>query len=176
MLCNLIKRGMIYGYFLFIGYQLLTTLSTNKQLTEAITKFETQHEKHFQQVYQKVPQLIQYKFAKYPAVLVGFSALSVLCGGFGIFALASHALITYLTNEKIVNLVKSINPKMDFVRFGKSLDLETILMLALYLGILCQFVYYIFGCSTKCAPVVVAEESTNDASRNTSTGSKKKRI
>ena len=160
MLCNLIKRGMIYGYFLFIGYQLFITLSANTKFTESITKFETQHSKYFDQIYQKVPQLVQFKFAKYPAALIGFSALSVLMGGFGIFALLSHALITYLSNEKIVALVKSINPKMDFVKFAQSFELETILLLALYLGIFSQFIYSIFnsGCGSKKIPEPVKVE------------------
>ena len=172
MLCNLIKRGMIYGYFLFIGYQLLINLSANKQFTEAITKFETQHETHFKQIYAKVPQLVQYKVAKYPAALVGFSAVSVIFGGFGIFALASHALITYITNEKIVGLVKSINPKMDFVKFARTLDLETILLLVLYLGILCQFIYSIFG---GCAAKKVETVNVEPTSRNATTGSNKQK-
>ena len=172
MLCNLIKRGMIYGYFLFIGYQLLINLSANKDFTDSITRFETRHEKHFQQIYQKVPQLAQYKVAKYPAALIGFSALSILRGGFGIFALATHALITAISNEKIVALVKSINPKMDFVKFAQNLELDTILLLALYLGVLCQIVYSIFGC---CAvrKVVVENEVPEVVHSNTHTRGKK---
>ena len=175
MLCNIIKRGMIYGYLLFIGYQLLINLSANKQFTESVTKFETQHEKYFTQIYEKVPQLVQYKFAKYPAALIGFSALSVLIGGFGVFALASHALITYISNEKIVGIVKSINPKMDFVKFAQILDLDTILLLVLYLGVLCQNVYSIFGgCAARKENVQTVPDN-EPTSRNTSNGSSKKK-
>ena len=177
MLCNLIKRGMIYGYFLFVGYQLFITLSGNTKFAESINKFETQHSKYFEQIYQKVPQLVQYKFAKYPAALIGFSALSVLLGGFGIFALLSHALITYLSNEKIVALVKSINPKMDVVKFAQSLELETILMIVLYLGIICQFVYTIFSSSSSscCASKTVSEPVAPEQVRDNSTGSNNKK-
>ena len=172
MLCNLIKRGMIYGYFLFIGYQLLINLSANKEFTDSITRFETRHETHFQKVYEKVPQLVQYKVAKYPAALIGFATLSILRGGFGIFALATHALITAISNDKIVALVKSINPKMDFVKFAQNLELDTILLLALYLGILCSIVYSIFGGC--CAKAVVVEDVPATATRTTSTGKNKR--
>merc|ERR1712160_128814 len=103
-------------------------LSGNKDFTDSFFFFFFFFEKHFQQIYAKVPQLAQYKVAKYPAALVAFSALSILRGGFGIFALATHALITAISNEKIVALVKSINPKMDFVKFATGLDLDTILL------------------------------------------------
>merc|ERR1712032_1050022 len=168
MLCNLIKRGMIYGYFLFIGYQLLTNLSASNQFTESINRFEARHEVHFSKIYAKVPQLVQYKAFKYPAALVGFSALSVLCGGFGIFALATHALITVVTNDKLVTLVKSINPKMDFVKFGQNLELEYILLLALYLGVLCQIIYSIFGgCASRCQVKEEVVVEDNKAKSNT---------
>ena len=87
MLFNLIKRGIIYGYFLFIGYTLINNMTpsnqeaANKQFTESITKFETQHETLFKQIYEKVPQLVQFKFIKYPLALIGFSSLSIIFGG-----------------------------------------------------------------------------------------------
>merc|ERR1712032_1391297 len=176
MLCNLIKRGLIYGYFIFIGYQLFTTLATNKQFTESITRFETQHEKHFSQIYQKIPQLVQFKFAKYPVALLGFSALSILLGGFGIFALLTHALITYISNERVVGYIRQINPQMNVIKFAQSIDLETILMIVIYLGVLCQVIYSIFGSSCR---TVTVEEPVAEPTRTSGPGSSsrgKKRI
>ena len=172
MLCNLIKRGLIYGYFLFIGYQLLTNLSSNKDFSDSITRFETRHETQFQKVYEKVPQLVQYKVAKYPAALVAFSALSILRGGFGIFALATHALITAISCNKIGDIVRSINLKMDFVKFAQGLDLEVLLLLALYLGVMCQVVYSIFGgCAAK---AVVVEDVPATTTRTNASGKNKR--
>lgn len=178
-LFNLAKRVMIYGYFLFIGYQLLQSLNNpkNTEFSDSVNKFETLFNKQFTQVYQTVPQLVQFKLQKYPVLLVSSAAFSVLFGGFfGIFTLASHVLVTYLTNQKLVNLVMSVNPKMDFVNFAQNLELDVILLLALYLGVLTQFINSLFYSK---AAVCCAEDHTVTASaganRNTATGSKQKK-
>jgi hypothetical protein len=177
---QLTKRAMIYGYFLFIGYQLLRSLPTNKEFTESVTKFETLYDKQFTQLYQTLPQLVQYKFTKYPVVLMGCSALSVLFGGvFALFTLASHVLLTYLTNKNLVNLVLSVNPKMDFLNFAQNLELDVILLLAVYLGVFTQLANSIFGGKRCCnADHSNTRESTTtgtEANRNTSSGSRKKK-
>jgi hypothetical protein len=182
MVFRLFRRVMVFGYFLFIGYQLLTSLSTstNTEFVESVNKLETLFDKQFQQVYKTLPQLVQYKLTKYPLALIAFSTLSVFSGGFlgGLFellTLASHALITYLTNGNLVNLVMSINPQMDFIKFAINLDLEIILLLAKYLGVLSSVANSFFACAkrTSCEEVEINTQSPRMKKENSEKKKKK---
>jgi len=148
MLMNMLKRVMIYGYLLFVGYQafLLIQSGADKKFLEIIDNFEARHSKVFDKVYQFVPQLAQrnLKYIKYPAAKMGFSGISILIGYFGLYALASHAFYTYLTNPKIVNFVHSVSLKKNINDVVQLLDLEIILFLAIYLGIVNQVISGIF--------------------------------
>lgn len=179
---NLLKRIMIYGYLFFIGYQTFLLLQDNndKKLADAIQNFENRHNHIFNKVYQYIPQLAasNLKFIKYPVAIMGFSGLSVLFGCFGLFALASHALLVYLTNEKFVKIVNSISRTMNVYDFIQSIDLEIIVLLALYLGIIHQIVSGLFCCGKRknnCSPIKEQEKTIDVPQRETRQTSQKQK-
>ncbi len=148
MLRGLIKRVMIYGYLLFVGYQAFLLLQSGKDKTfpETIQNFEKRNSQVFDKLYQFVPALANanLRFIKYPVAIMAFSGLSMLFGIFGLFALASHALYVYLTNEKIVKFVHSISLNMKLNEVVQSLDLEMVMLVAIYTGIVHQVVTHLF--------------------------------
>lgn len=183
MLRGLIKRVMIYGYLLFVGYQafLLLQSGTDKTFPEAIENFEKRHSQVFYRLYQYVPALANanLRFIKYPVTIMAFSGLSMLFGIFGLFAVASHALYVYLTNEKIVKFVHSISLNMKLNEVVQSLDLEMVMLLAIYTGIVHQVVTHIFcggrRVEKSCCSVPHAEHAS-ERQQQPSSQKKKKHI
>lgn len=183
MFNGLIKRIMIYGYLLFVGYQayLLLVSGADKTFPEAIQNFEKRHVQVFDKVYQYVPALGNpyLKFIKYPIAIMAFSGLSMVFGIFGLFALASHALYVYLTNQKIVKFVHSLNLNMKLNEVVQSLDLEMIMLVAIYTGIVHQVVCHLFSGQRKakqsCCPGHTTE-TTQERQQQPSSQKKKKHI
>jgi len=159
---------MIYGYLFFVGYQafLLLESGKDKSFPEAVNAFENKYSNIFKTLYQNFPKLDSnnLKYIIYPFALMSFSVLSMLFGIFGLFAIASHAFYVYLTNENIVKFVSSLSPKMNINEVVHSVDLEIIMLLAIYLGILYQVVTHFFCCDGK----EVKEYTKTENNENTS--------
>jgi hypothetical protein len=67
---------------------------------------------------------------------------------------------------------------MDYVNFAQNLELENILLLVLYLGVLCQVIYSLFGgCASACNAKVQPTETfeTNRTATTTSGSNKRKK-
>lgn len=182
MFTGLIKRVMIYGYLLFVGYQAFLAIQSGAEKTfpETVLNFEKRHHQVFDKLYQYVPALAKanLKFIKYPLAIIAFSGLSMIFGIFGLFALASHALYTYLTNEKIVKFVHSLSMNMKVNEVVHSIDLEMIMLIAIYLGVVHQVITHVF-CGAKkiqkaSSPVPQAESS--DRYQQPSSQKRKKQI
>jgi len=182
MLSGFIKRVMIYGYLLFVGYQafLLLQSGTDKTIPEIIQNFEKRHPQVFYKLYQYAPALgnANLIFLKYPISIMAFSGLSMVFGIFGIFAIASHALYVYMTSPKIVKFVHSMSLSMKVNEVVNSLDLEMIMLLAIYVGIVHQVVTDLFSSKTKSEKsccTVPHVESTPDRQQQQPISQKKKK-
>ncbi len=183
MLRGLIKRVLIYGYLLFVGYQAFLSIhSANDQtLPVAIVGFEKRHSQFFEKLYQYFPALgnTSLRLFKYPIAIMAFSGLSMLFGIFGLFALASHALYVYLTNEKIVKFFHSLSFNMKLNEVVQSLDLEMVMLLAIYTGIVHQVVNHLFKGEIRAHQKCCAENSgvnSNQRQQQPSSNKKKKLI
>jgi hypothetical protein len=149
MLKNLLTRALIYGYLIFVGYQVYVLLQTNSNpsFVEAVNNFEKSHAKVFNHVYQYLPFLAKpnLKYIKYPVALMAVSISSIFLGFLGVFAIAAHALYVYITKEKIEKFVSglSFDSKLDYLFQG--MDLEMLFYIALYCGIMQQVCKRLFG-------------------------------
>ena len=183
MFTGLIKRVMIYGYLLFVGYQafLLLQSGTDKTFPETVQNFEKRHNQVFDKLYQFVPALANARLRalKYPIAIMAFSGLSMIFGIFGLFALASHALYVYLTNQNIVKFVHSLSLNMKLNEVVQSLDLEMVILFAIYTGIVHQVVTHLFcggrRAKKSCCSVPHAEP-VSDRQQQPSSQKKKKHI